>query len=475
MNPTVGQVVIGPEFFQKEIQNYTRWEFAWGREVGQNSLDAGAKNIVIKVLTSPEPDSCRVVWADDGAGMTLDILLNKFLTLGASHKRKGATGGFGWAKTLILFAQSSYIIRTNDILLEGCGGSFEYTEGHSQVDGCIIDVTIPTWSSIIKRHIKSWAQWTDFNGCSISLDGKPLVTFGYANVKGEKPLPIDWATMKVVECPDNCDPSMFFRINGQMMGVMSLPGTIKDYIVIDVVGDSTHYLTANRDQLIHEKRCELRAFIEELYRDPRAAVKLDTPTSVMLVGSKGMLPVGVTDEDRAARVQQIMDNPELLESILKARTETSAQAVHDGFTMMVNNDTNKTIPTKWMPGMWNKHAIKLMTRWTSIILLVGDIIGYKGDIMPGWVFSTDSIATWTKKTKTMSLNPVFIDAETGKMTNRYKFDNFGFIKMVTCCIHEYVHAMGYDYHDTDFLEVYEACTEAVMNNWSRIVKLRRKV
>ena len=94
-----GNVAIGPDFFRKELTNYSRWKFAWGREVGQNSIDAGAKRIDI-VVSVVDVDVCKVTWSDDGCGMDLDTLINKFLTLGGTKKKDGATGGFGWAKTL---------------------------------------------------------------------------------------------------------------------------------------------------------------------------------------------------------------------------------------------------------------------------------------------------------------------------------------------------------------------------------------
>jgi len=37
------------DYYQKELDVYYNWRFAWGREIGQNSLDAGAKNIDIRL------------------------------------------------------------------------------------------------------------------------------------------------------------------------------------------------------------------------------------------------------------------------------------------------------------------------------------------------------------------------------------------------------------------------------------------
>ncbi len=123
--------------------------------------------------------------------------------------------------------------------------------------------------------------------------------------------------------------------------------------------------------------------------------------------------------------------------------------------------------------MWNKHARTLMTRWCGIILLVGKLADYKGDIVPGWTFSLTDAASWCYSSNTMSLNPVTIDEKTGKMTNRFKLDNSGFVDLVMLVIHEFTHAFGYKYHNEDFIQREERLTKIVMKNWDQFKALRR--
>ena len=75
----------------------------------------------------------------------------------------------------------------------------------------------------------------------------------------------------------------------------------------------------------------------------------------------------------------------------------------------------------------------------------------------------------------MLLNPVNIDTKTGKMTNRFKLDNAGFVKMVVCAIHEFGHAAGYQYHNEDFITLTEGYMEKVMCNWAAFKTLRRSI
>jgi len=75
-------------------------------EMLQNSVDAGARNVNIDFLRLDEAaGTWRLIFADDGCGMSADIFLNRFLCLGASRvgSTDGKTGGNGVAKAIILF------------------------------------------------------------------------------------------------------------------------------------------------------------------------------------------------------------------------------------------------------------------------------------------------------------------------------------------------------------------------------------
>lgn len=465
-----GNVAIGADFFKKEIGNYTRWDFAWGREVGQNSLDAGAKNITVMIEPLDDGKSCRVIWVDDGTGMNLDILLNRFMTLGGSHKKDGDVGGMGWAKTLILLAQTSYKIHTNGIILEGIGGEYSYTEDNEQVDGTILDVVLPAYAHTIATHIEYWAEWTDMKGSTIFLNGEKIKTFVDKTVKGTKDIDVDWAELHIVESDR---PRLYYRINGQLMGMGNVPPSVKDALIIEITGKSTEYFTANRDQLRYHREVELRGFIKELFQDPTQAIKISKPRSMTVHGQKREIRLDMTDEERKNQMDFLLNNPKALEAVIE-RQENLPTATHDGHTTIVYNETNQNIPAKFMPGMMSKTNEKLMNRWTAIIETVGRLLNINQFIVPGWTFSTDAMAMWIERDSAMLLNPVHID-DNGKMTQRYKLDAAGFNGMLISCVHEMTHAQGEPWHNEDFVSRFESNMTKVLNNSKIINKLRRSV
>ena len=44
----MASVIIGPEFFKKEFNEYDNWRWAWVREICQNSIDAGSAQITFE-------------------------------------------------------------------------------------------------------------------------------------------------------------------------------------------------------------------------------------------------------------------------------------------------------------------------------------------------------------------------------------------------------------------------------------------
>ncbi len=121
-------VKMNKTFFRKERDHfYSDWYLAFWRELFQNSNDAGAKNINISLHEKPgrssfgeirkEPQTVvRVVFADDGCGMTYDTLDKVYFQIGESTKDGdgSSVGGFGRARLMTCFSQDRYSILTKD-------------------------------------------------------------------------------------------------------------------------------------------------------------------------------------------------------------------------------------------------------------------------------------------------------------------------------------------------------------------------
>jgi hypothetical protein len=113
---------------------YSDWTMAFWREFFQNSVDAGAKNIAISISTEKARGSfnldadtdenvTRVVFDDDGKGMTADVLRDVYFAIGESTKgtEPGSVGGFGRARLMTCFSQKRYSILTSDSFVMGDG------------------------------------------------------------------------------------------------------------------------------------------------------------------------------------------------------------------------------------------------------------------------------------------------------------------------------------------------------------------
>ena len=136
--PRTPDVIIPPkEYYVKQrVEGYSNWSFAFFRELFQNSVDAGAKNVHITIGDMPGrgafgrpgdvADVVRVSFTDDGKGMSEEVLRNVFFKPGRSTKTGGDTvGGFGTARVTLCFSQVNYRGHTGSCLFEGDGAEFD--------------------------------------------------------------------------------------------------------------------------------------------------------------------------------------------------------------------------------------------------------------------------------------------------------------------------------------------------------------
>lgn len=155
----LGGTVSVPKAFhvQEKYRAYDDWTLSIWREYVQNSIDAGATRIDINISSAvpkgykgADPDArsvTRVVFQDDGGGMSLDVLRNVYFALGATTKGgdgDDSVGGFGRARIMQNFGNVRYSIRSQDLLVEGDGSDFE---GYRMRD--------------VPRIMERWAAITD--------------------------------------------------------------------------------------------------------------------------------------------------------------------------------------------------------------------------------------------------------------------------------------------------------------------------
>jgi len=144
---------VPKKFFHDErIRVYADWRSAIVRELFQNSIDAGAGRIAMDLAVVPaetafgrrkdddgQAHAVRVVFQDDGSGMTPDVIDNVFFEIGRSTKTDGSqTGGFGRARLALAFGSDRYLFVTNGRFVEGDGAEYR----HVDIDQAMAELSV---------------------------------------------------------------------------------------------------------------------------------------------------------------------------------------------------------------------------------------------------------------------------------------------------------------------------------------------
>ena len=169
-----GTVSFSPRFFANELKAYSDWRDAFWRELFQNSVDAGCRNISIRFQgSSDEPE---VIFSDDGPGMSQETLRDVYFQLGASTKGADDIGGFGRARMLTCFAHTSYWVRSHDYIATGCGASYQIAANPDLfTGGCEIGVRLLNSGGDIamKERLVSFLSTCQLD-CNVTVVGLPL-------------------------------------------------------------------------------------------------------------------------------------------------------------------------------------------------------------------------------------------------------------------------------------------------------------
>lgn len=266
------QVRLPDDYFEKAKREYTNWIFCWWREVFQNSADGGAKNIHLSIEVL-ECGDVIVTCKDDGVGMDETILRDVFLSLGGTNKGADSTGGFGYAKVIILFAHKSYTIHSNDNIVRGVGGNYSLTKSDSPIRGTVITVNLGKQnSSLVLMEAQRLLDNSNIGGLSVILNDKKHTP---ASTKHEYITDTEIGKMHFSDNP-NCDTSrLVVRVNGLAMFFHDVFSSSRVAFsgVLDLNMASTEILTSNRDGLIHKYSRILNNLTTKLASD-RSALKL---------------------------------------------------------------------------------------------------------------------------------------------------------------------------------------------------------
>lgn len=480
-------VIIGPEFFKKEFKEYDDWRWAWVREICQNSIDCGSSNITFEI---EEIDGdTHVTVTNDGTPMTNDVLVNKLLALGASGKNfDGTTGGFGKAKNILLFCHKSWSVTTGATAAAGIGGEYELntidyfygTRTHVVMSGEHKDALLYKINKFV-----NYAQWSGtFHVCGEVYNanlckGSPRRDLGFGKVYTNK----SYSHVVIV------------RINGIPM--FHAPTSFDRCVIVELTGASDQVLTANRDGLLNPYKGELYDFITELAVDKRSALKdrsrgpryteyrgtklchkkhldvsniVHAPQSALVaVGNaiesfdaiKGIDVIGddsVVDDSDAVSEGGI-DTTDYYGSsagnfVADSPVEERRSVATLGSNFIIKNETDLKIPAYYDPGSgeFSTYSHKLVRIWGRIMLEMHRVFDVSGDFSIGFIFDdtgTEAECEEGSYGLVYYLNPCTVVEQVTSSSKSFKrrFKLTERDRLIAIGAHEFVHCLGYKWHD----------------------------
>ena len=487
MNHTVA---IPSSFFLNEAKHeYYDYRTRLVQELLQNSLDAGAT--VIRLTFDGLGYKCD----DNGRGMTQDRMVNALLTMGGSIKESGATGGFGAAKKLLLFAHASFAIHSNDTLVCGNGLSYRFHTCLSR-KGTEVGAV--------------WANAEDFKDMSIMarLLLRKCNFNGRAKIYVNDELFTDYATARHATTVEGLgevyanknrsegENTVQVLHNGLFMFGRYISGLNRKVIVM-VSGKSVNVFTQNRDGFRSEARDLFDGFIAKITIDKKSVVK-PKARSFVIQGADAFVSFisrtfTVTPAIQAAINQIRMTagsytTTELAQAVadkIEASPTSTSQdraTVASIVTFVKNSGTTlqtdfhfdladssfRKVPDKFLPNVGRPKYTALAKTWKVAVRNVLQANGMNQNFVVGFTFSTQAVATHQTKNgvNVYLVNPLSTEIDKGTKEEKT-------MKVLTTAIHEVVHSQGHGQHDEDFVRGFHDLLVPTLTKgltWRQIVK-----
>lgn len=297
-NAFVGEVGFDDRLlFQLPFEDYkSDWRWCWWREAIQNAVDAGAKNIACSITDVTLPNGTKavdVVCEDDGRGMSMDVLLQKFLTLGATGKSTDeygvSSGGFGKAKELLLFCWIEWEVYTRNAQLVGHGRKIGGDDNAAYKSGTLIRARMPADQCTSRYHLIQALQGCHLPNVKVSLNGDRLDAQLLANTIVTD---LDNGRLKVYRRKKDAGWSQWSGLivrdrNGIKMFSDSVPDGVREYVVVVMNAPSVELLTSNRLQLTGSAKQSLTAFLQKLAKDTMSALKAKSTKQFTVYKGRG--------------------------------------------------------------------------------------------------------------------------------------------------------------------------------------------
>lgn len=485
---TLQNVVIPVDHFAKQVTNiYSKPLEAMVREIVQNSKDAGATKLEINI------EENKIIFSDNGCGMTEEVLKAGMLTMSGSVKKEGDTGGFGAAKELILFAQESYEIETNDIYAYGSCLSY-MLDKKEFVRGTKISIVPHTLfnykASDFYAKTVSFVEQCYFD-MKIYVNGKHV----YQNRIGELYRELDWATI-YSSSEEEETKHMKIMHNGILM-FKKYVDPMKTHLVIDIKGKSTEALTTSRDNLKYSYEEELQKLTLEIqksqgnfgrlynmittYRGAKSFIEIlrKTHTEEEINEVLSYVPEVAQTNIISEQAQLIQEKilslsiPEEVKERLKAAKITVEADLAEDFKVRIDKKGYDEVPSDLKPNSMKKKYEVIACMWKAALQIIGEGCSY----MPrqyniGFILSDDAEAMFTRDNGEICfyINPY------SKKFNNCGSDIESVHQLVITACHEIAHAFT-KWHDETWQEEFQntLCSFFVKSNISAVRTLARKI
>jgi hypothetical protein len=294
-NPSIQ---IGREFFSSAVRDYQDWKEKWWREAIQNAVDAGATRIEMREVVDANGQR-EIECIDNGKGMSLDTLINKFLVLGATGKTAevSVVGGFGKAKELLILPWLSWEIHSGTVGVLGEGAEYEVMTLDKPQPGTMIRVVMPKDQCTNLLVGASYVKKCHIPGVQFVLEGISYQRYssygegeeeipGRVGVRKRWEIKADLATGKLVhevegkasvyyDEKEHLDgAAILIRARGLYMFYKWPPADLQGTVIVEVTGKSTELLTANRDGFRDDDlRRDIERYFNKLASDVRSAIR----------------------------------------------------------------------------------------------------------------------------------------------------------------------------------------------------------
>jgi hypothetical protein len=516
-----GQIEIGERFLSRPLKDYTNWRTAWWREAIQNSLDAGATEILLDAQENPD-GTWTVSCDDNGKGMNFEEVRGYFLRMGESGKKvgqAGAVGGFGKAKELLVLPWIQWSISYNGGKVVGNGLQFKQMAGEPR-KGIRIEVIMPADAKTTLGEARNVLTRSDLKRCQFVLTGIRFDPKDFLVIKDPVRSMAEKGTIYAKKTPKETHYTCLVRHHGLFMFEI-YTDKLEAIVVLELEGPSIELLASNRDGFAdYSLKSAVSEFINELAKDKEVALRSPDKTIRRIYQGTGPLEAkeqtakskAIVEETASAVLAKETWDEEEMEEISTVLEEVSRQGKDTGFKdtevtsdgfrthgetireiiratssgnsgtedrlrlldtllwkpnfLVLNERAQVAVPKMFFPESMTPTTLGLARIWSELCKFVLIQIQTFKVFGIGFCFSEDASAMHTVDDGIdwLMLNPYRDPRDPSKGIWRSKNEK-DLAMLYALAIHECTHLQGEVYHDKDFAYLMTANVGKCTSGW----------